>query len=183
MDLNTEDNRNQLISVFPDLAHDKHFKVKSPETDTYNCIAWAMGYDNVWVVPVEEIPGYWWPVGATKGMALENLIEAFKFEGFEESDNALPEDGYDKVALYGNDGCWTHASKVVSPNVEHSKFGQSWDGEHSHGVLCKTSIGCERCSYGTVYTYMKRKSGQKGKYIPKGTITIDTQLLNRLMGK
>lgn len=176
MALDTQINRNWLISVYPDLGGDVNFKILSDPTRVYNCIAWAMGYTDRWVDTVIA-PGVWWPAGAKRSYLPESLIEAFKAEGFTETDNCLPEDGYEKVLLYKDEEAneWRHASRVVSAGVEHSKFGNAWDAQHSHNVLCTTSAGSEASSYGTVYACMKRRHRNSFTPIVGGRIKVNTK--------
>lgn len=66
--------------------------------------------------------------------------------------------------------------------TEHSKFGQSWDGTHSHEVLCKTGVGYEDSSYGVPYAFMKRST----TYVPpqeklSGKIEADLTLLRAFL--
>ena len=149
MALDTPINRQQLINVFP-----------GERTPIYNCIAWAMGYTDRWVDPsiVDNTPWLWWPHGAERSYRPEALISAFEAEGFEISDNSKVEEGYSKVVLYKNQitGEWTHAARIITSDVEHSKFGGLWDGQHSHDVLCNTTIDPQK-SYGVAYAYMKKK--------------------------
>lgn len=160
MALDTPINRQLLINIFPDLARDANFKILSERTPIYNCIAWAMGYTDRWVDPsiVDNIPWLWWPHGAERSYRPEALISAFEAEGFEISDNSKVEEGYSKVVLYKNQntGKWTHAARIITSDVEHSKFGKAWDGQHSHNVLCHTAKGQEIQSYGIAYAYMKK---------------------------
>jgi hypothetical protein len=158
MDLDTTVNRSVLASVFPDLAGDANFRILSDCTNVYNCIAWAMGYSDRWV-DICVLPGHWWPEGVERNCKPETLIEAFQSEGFEISDNRYVEDGYSKVVLYKKKNVeeWTHAARIVTSEIEYSKFGSVWDGQHSHNVLCRTGVGQESQSYGIAYAYMKRR--------------------------
>lgn len=139
MALDTPINRQALIKVFPDLKNDLNFTILSDVTYVYNCIAWAMGYTDRWVDPY-VVPGHWWPAGVARNLLSETLIEAFKSEGFELTDNYYPEEGCYKVVLYKKKDAdqWTHAARVVTSEIEYSKFGEAWDGQHSHDVLCNT---------------------------------------------
>lgn len=126
-----------------------------------------MGFNDRWVDTVVS-PGHWWPDGVQRSTSLQALIDAFLAVGFEQTDNGLFEEGYDKVALFQKDGEWTHASRIESDNVEYSKFGGSFDGLHSHNIF-SDSI------YGNEYAYMRRpvsKRGTEGK-IPTGSVKID----------
>lgn len=182
MALNTSINRTILANVFPDLANDANFRILSECTDVYNCIAWAMGYTDRWVDHFIGA-GHWWPNGVARNTNPETLIAAFQAEGFEISENYLFEEGYSKVVLYKNTDKeeWTHAARIITSEIEYSKFGRAWDGQHSHNVLCRTSNGKEQQSYGVAYAYMKRKDATESKKAPiGGTISIDVDNLAKL---
>lgn len=158
LDLNTEENRNRIISFFPNLPVDRHFKVTSEETTDYNCIAYAMGVNCIWV-DTEGVPWTWWPLPITgdNGVDLspDRLVEAFAVLGFEECDNDSVEEGFEKVALYegfnpnyGFD-TWLHAARIMDSSIYKSKLGPSFDIEHSQE-------GVSGFYYGHVYKYMKR---------------------------
>lgn len=182
--LNNQLNRDALSDVFPDLKNDVNFEILSPQTPKYNCIAWAMQFEDRWV-SIFEYPGYWWPDGVEKTMSPSALIHAFEAVGFTLCDNSNWEDGVDKVVLYkkADEDQWTHAARIVSETTEHSKFGQSFDGTHSHNVLCATGLGYENQSYGVAYAFMKRS---KTFHVPEeslsGNIKTDLDLFRRLLG-
>jgi len=183
MALDTPINRYRLANVFPDLANDVNFKILSECTDEYNCIAWAMGYTDRWVDPYIGA-GHWWPMGVDRNAKPETLVAAFQAEGFEISDDCNIEEGYSKVVLYKKRGVeeWTHAARIVTSDIEYSKFGRAWDGQHSHGVLCRTGIGNEHQSYGIAYAYMKRRDDyikEKLKAI-SGSISVNLENLAKL---
>lgn len=181
MALDTSINRSLLANVFPDLAKDANFKILSECTDVYNCIAWAMGYTDRWVDHFVGA-GHWWPNDVARNTDPETLIAAFKAEGFEISDNFLFEEGYSKVVLYKKKDReeWTHAARVVTSDIEYSKFGRAWDGQHSHDVLYRTGIGKEQQSYGVAYAYMKRKDTVLKRAVVSGTISVNTENLAKL---
>lgn len=182
--LNTQRNRDALSDVFPDLKNDVNFEILSPQTPKYNCIAWAMQFEDRWV-DIFEYPGHWWPDGVEKTMSPSALIHAFEAVGFNLCDNNNCEDGFDKVVLYkkADEDQWTHAARIVSETTEHSKFGPSFDGTHSHNVLCATGLGYENQSYGVAYAFMKRS---KTFHVPEeslsGNIKTDLDLFRRLLG-
>ena len=143
MDYNTPSARESLTrkDAFGDkLEHDGNFILNSPETYQYNCIAFAMGMQDRWVDNA-DIPWHWWPP-VHKGGKDTDLIEAFKYFGFEvcDMDDSLDEK-YDKVALYHNGDEWTHAARVVDEGIYHSKFGSSFDGFHSRGDVLQAQYG------------------------------------------
>lgn len=143
MDYNTPGARESLTR--PDafgkkLELDGNFHLTSPSTYQYNCIAYAMGMQDRWVDSA-NLPWHWWPP-VHKGMAETDLIEAFRFFGFEVCgmDDSIEAD-YDKVALYRNVDGWTHAARVVDNGIYHSKFGASYDGTHSCGDVLQAQYG------------------------------------------
>lgn len=178
MDLNSEQNRNELIADFPLLLNDPMFAITSEQTTVYNCIAWAMGFKDRWAaivdgraIPKSGVPNgqfrrfIWWPDGVEQSMRPEALVAAFKAVGFAECKSGEIETGYDKVALYLLNGEWTHASRIIGPNEEHSKFGESWDARHGAGMVSGTC-------YGQIYCYMRREYSRRQEYIDKYPIMI-----------
>lgn len=167
MALDSPENRQILINIFPSLGADGSFAIKSEKTKAYNCIAWAMGFDDRWVdhLPDNDIAKKkWWPAGVARDYRPETLVAAFEALGFEKCDNDQDEVGYDKVALYkvsplvnpltlqiiANEG-WSHAARVLSANLYHSKIGESFDIHHRSGDIFKGPV------YGEVFQFMKRK--------------------------
>lgn len=169
MDLNTRENRAILISGFSELAADPSFKINSPESKEYNCIAWAMGFDDRWVDPedADYIHKKWWPEGVERSLEPEVLISAFKKLGFERCEDGCYVSDFDKVALYKGRYynkltglfeekiVWTHAAKIVGNNLYHSKIGESFDIYHSGRDLFRGTM------YGTVYSYMQRSKANR----------------------
>lgn len=150
MDYDVDPFRQNLIDAFhKPLEKDKQFHVNSPETFSYNCIAWAMGMNDRWV-DHELVPWHWWPNGVQRNKSEQALKDAFAALGFEETTNPDYEIGFDKVALYSINNEWTHAAKVVDSITYHSKFGALNDAFHS-GLNNTLSIG-----YGNIYSYMRR---------------------------
>ena len=143
MDYNTPSARESLTrsdAFGQELEFDGNFHLLSPFTYLYNCIAYALGMQDRWVDSA-DLPWHWWPP-IHKGRKESDLVEAFRFFGFEECgmDDSIDAD-YDKVALYGNADGWTHAARVVSDGIYHSKFGASYDGTHSRGDVLKSQYG------------------------------------------
>lgn len=192
LDLNTDYNREQLISQFPLLENDNKFIVTSNFTPIYNCIAWAMGFTDRWVAVVDStninvMRGRftWWPEGIEQSMRPEALKSAFEALGFVACDNYEYEYGYDKSVLYSKDGKWSHASRIVSNFEEHSKFGESWNAHHGRNKF-SGSI------YGDAYCCMRRLHNLKKDFLSKhtlkiGSITINSErakpIINMLRGK
>ena len=97
MALNSPENRQLLIDIFPALGSDGSFTITSEQTQAYNCIAWAMGFDDRWVDYILNSTKKWWPKDVPLDWHPETLIAAFEAVGFEKCDDGKPEDGFDKV--------------------------------------------------------------------------------------
>ena len=119
----------------------------SHPTRSYNCIAYAAGDMFAWWDPEA-----YWPPGVNPGYALVDLINAYVSVGFENCGmNGLPEEGFEKVALYqGNGSEWTHAARLRPDGWWESKMGRYDD------ILHKTPTVLEGRDYGKVICYMKR---------------------------
>ena len=112
-----------------------------------------MGFIDRWV-DFDIRPGHWWPSLVPRDSKQTTLIKAFEAVGFEVCKDGEPQKGYDKVALYSLNGQWTHAARILSTSIYHSKMGRSWDVQHSSGDIFKETI------YGTVFCFMQRKKSR-----------------------
>ena len=139
-----------LDKAFPALCGCQHFDVLDYPDLLYNCIAYAMGTDQMWVAPYRDAPWVWWPDTCPFNDDLDSLIQAFEALGFEKCTSADNEDGYDKAILYQEGGLWKHASRVTGTEECESKLGESWKVQHDRGDVFAGSI------YGTIYAVMKR---------------------------
>src|SRR5207247_7304658 len=91
-------------AVFPNLWSDGYMK-NSHSDISYNCISFAVGdITRIWDGYGIK-PGTYWPT--TPGGSLLRLIEALVTAGFETCTDAIPEHGYEKVALYENRMGWS----------------------------------------------------------------------------
>jgi len=124
----------------------------SPNDIGYNCIAYAAG--DLWRIwdGYGDDPGTHWP--AAPGGLLSHLIGAYAAVGFEECHDAMPEIGYEKVALYmllrNGEERWTHAARLREDGWWESKLGRAAD------IIHKSPHSLEGRLYGTVARYMKR---------------------------
>lgn len=178
--------RDKIIGIFPDLAFDSHFKVTSDENPMYNCIGFALGFNDIWVANgrPDDVPWYWWPKDVPFNSAPESLIKTFEYFGFEKCEAADKGEflaGYDKVALYQYNGKWTHAAKVIGDQILHSKLGLTHDIHHSAGLSLYKTIPQDQ-SYGTIYQYMMRRVEDSHisvdkKPLPSGKMWYKGQLI------
>ena len=159
---NTKEERGECIGYFPDLETDGSFVVNSDPNFFYNCIGFAIGYEDVWVAPSQRgrIPWFWWPETVAFNDLPGSLIATFQYFDFEICTNDLPEEGFDKVALYSKDGHWKHAARIIGENLYHSKLGESYDIFHRGGDVLNRSTRPED-SYGEPFIFMRRRVEDK----------------------
>ena len=138
--------RNLLSESFPNLACEE-FDIVEPPSRRYNCIAYAAGDIANWWEPIR---GRYWPLHATRSGSIESLREVFVGLGFEQSVDSTLEDGYEKVALYEEQGMWQHAALQTPNGRWRSKMGQGPVIEHPSPESISGGI------YGNPTTYMRR---------------------------
>lgn len=137
----------QLIeTLFPSLRSEG-YRETSPKTDDYNCIAWAAGNKDRWWEPAI---GYYWPLPVPQLATVEVAVRAFKALGYVECENSELEDGFQKVAIYGEQGDYTHAARQLDTGKWTSKLGKLEDIEHD------TLEGLAGAEYGQVVVIMKK---------------------------
>jgi hypothetical protein len=139
-----------IEDFFPNLAADV-YKITSNQTIDYNCIAWAAGDNANWW---DISPGYYWPKDAARTQEIGTLVDVFESLGYEVSDNEDLEEGFEKVALYGDLNGFTHAARQLPGGSWTSKLGPLEDIEH------QTTEGITGAYYGTVFKLMKRSKGK-----------------------
>lgn len=150
----------QLITLwFPKLQEDRYFRLTSPATPKYNCIAWAAAQDecNLWPYNNEGVPAksngarFRWPRGIARDLSVESFHNLFRLNGFEPYDGTQLESGYEYICLYVNtDNEVTHAARQLPDGTWTSKLGQYQDIRHSLHSL-------EGEIYGKVHCIMRRQ--------------------------
>jgi hypothetical protein len=137
-----------LDSLFPGLRG-AGYRVSSPPTDAYNCIAWAVGDVHRWWWPDDPERTYW-PAGVPRVETEDAFRAAFAAQGFLPCEDAEPEPGYEKVAVFvGSDRIPTHAARQLPDGRWTSKLGTLEDIEHPLDAL-------SGAIYGSVVWVMKR---------------------------
>ena len=140
---------NIIETLFPQL-HAGNYLVTSPETDVYNCDAWAAGVTAEWWWPFGDPGTTYWPATAMRQETLSAFQDAFVSVGYASTDSAEPEPGLEKIALFADaNGCPTHAARQLANGVWTSKLGALADIEH---VL----TNLEGAEYGKVVLILKR---------------------------
>lgn len=138
-----------LDDMFPNLSV-SGYRITSPVSLEYNCVAWALGitnqwwsHDRIWLDSVPRSP---------ETSALTQLFEAF---GYSVCDSPDSEPGYDKVALYARDGEWQHAARQLENGQWTSKLGPFEDITHPSPEDVAGEL------YGDVYCIMRRPSSSQ----------------------
>jgi len=138
-----------LSQHFPRLAVEP-FMETSPIDPTYNCIAWAAGESSVWWEPHLD-PVYFWPQGLPRDdYSTGNYVDAFTTIGYQVCEEGDLEPGYEKIAIYEDNGDGQHATRQLSDGRWASKLGRNIDIEHQNA---DSLTGRD---YGTVAVFMRR---------------------------
>jgi hypothetical protein len=140
-----------ILDLFPGLRQCA-FRVSSPPTHQYNCIALAVGDETRWWWPEELAANVavHWPAGAPRVETVPAFVAAFATLGFVPCEDEGFEEGFERVALFAlADGTPTHAARQVSAEWWVSKLGRLEDILHPLHALS----GAE---YGTVVQILKR---------------------------
>jgi hypothetical protein len=117
-----------FITQFPGLAVDG-YRVTSPATDRYNCIAWAASRTDRWWWPT---PDGFWPPNAPVATTLEAFEAAYASLGFVRCLTARFELRFEKITIFVNvDGTPTHAARQLTTGRWTSKLGRNVDIEHA----------------------------------------------------
>lgn len=138
-----------LEGWFPHLREES-FKITSPETEVYNCIAWAAGEDiRKW--DPSNVSGRYWPLEVRRGFDLDAFIELYRrTSGYEPCKDGSVEEGFQKIALYvGGDSEVKHAALQLPSGLWTSKLGDFEDIEHTLRAL-------EGGGYGWVRQFLRR---------------------------
>ena len=135
-----------LTKAFPRLSSEG-FEIIDGPSDRYNCIAYVAGDIGVWW---DHNENHYWPTSATRSNGIESLKEVFVGLGFEQCVDSTLEDGYEKVALYEEQGMWKHAALQTPTGRWHSKMGQGPVIEHPSPESISGGI------YGNPTMYMRR---------------------------
>jgi len=137
-----------IESLFPG-PMGKSYRVTSPATDVYNCIAWAAQRVSEWWWPFDA-PGHYWPTEAAKTESIPAFHDAFATLGYAICSDAELESGFERIAIFADgNGIPTHASRQLPNGRWTSKLGKLDDIEHD--LLDLAGI-----EYGTVVLIMRR---------------------------
>ncbi len=127
------------------------FNVTSEATPQYNCFAWALGNDSLWVDPTVEY-GYW-PDTIPRDNTIDSVVKLFRQAGYGPCSDGSLEIGYEKIAVYAMNGEVTHAARQLANGQWTSKLGRLEDIVHS----TPEELQGDHCrSYGRLALFMVR---------------------------
>lgn len=127
------------------------YKVTSPASREYNCVAWAVEENTRWWWPdANDI--YFWPQNAPRAETLDAFESAFGLLGYERCESTQLEDGWEKIAVFvGSNAKPTHVARQLNNSQWTSKLGSNVDIEHE-----LTELQSLIPNYGSVALVLKR---------------------------
>jgi hypothetical protein len=125
-----------------------NYRITSPASWEYNCIAWAVGLATAWWWPA---PGRYWPPDVPHEETIEAFVAALATQRFLPCPTAAMEAGLEKIALYALEGVPTHAARQLLDGWWTSKLGPSFDIEHADPEVVAGGV------YGRPMAYLCRK--------------------------
>ena len=139
-----------IEAFFPGLG-DTAFRVTSPATRDYNCIAWAAGDTAHWWWPDADPDNdaIFWPAGVVLEETLDAFVAAFATVGYIPCSGEQPEPGFERFALFAKAGVPTHASRQLPSGRWTSKLGFREDIEHDLNAVSGDV-------YGTIALLLRR---------------------------
>ncbi|HZL34449.1 MAG TPA: hypothetical protein VFC78_04005 [Tepidisphaeraceae bacterium] len=125
---------------FPAINVDKiDWGAASEPSEHYNCMGFAVGVLKWWQPPSQpdltSNAGDYWPDGVVADVTIAAFVSAAESEQFSLTGSSEWEDGYEKIVLCFNKEDvgrqFTHAARLISPDLWKSKFGELSDVEHT----------------------------------------------------
>ncbi len=126
----------------------ENYRITSPATWDYNCIAWAVGITDTWWWPS---PGRYWPEGVAREETVAAFMAAFGLHGYLPVPNSDLEQEMEKIAIYALEGVPTHAARQLADGWWTSKLGPNIDIAH------ETTDAIAGGVYGIVVVVLGRK--------------------------
>src|SRR5438067_99437 len=100
----------ELVRVSLPRLTPANYRITSPATWEYNCIAWALGVTDAWWWPSS---GRYWPPALAREETLAAFFAAFALHGYHPVAGPHLEPGVEKVALDAQDNTPTHAARQL----------------------------------------------------------------------
>jgi len=117
------------------------WRITSPATDAYNCVAWAVHDTEAWWWPGDPLLTYW-PPNVERAESLSAFVAALATQGFAPCAKTDVEPGFEKVALFADSqGQPTHVARQLPSGRWTSKIGMLEDIEHELKELAGVEYG------------------------------------------
>ena len=150
----TPENRTALEALFDGLKGTR-YRVKSNETSSYNCIAFASG-DTGMLWDYRHEPYTYWPRrGVPRDGSVSSMIKLFEQQGYSPCADGAYENGIEKIAIYGFEDQWRHTAIQLENGLWASKLGGLQDIEHV------SPDDVNHPDYGKVVQFMARPRSKK----------------------
>ncbi len=130
------------------------FGRSTEETPCHNCVAWEANDSSRWW---DHVPGYYWPDGLPRDESVEAYVGLFRRLGFELCDNPEHEPGFEKIAVYGRAGKFSHVARLLESGIWTSKLGTLEDIEHDDLDSLTEDLDD---SYGQPLVFLRRAKAQ-----------------------
>lgn len=138
-----------LEKWFPRLR-DSGYRITSDDDVAYNCAAYAVRDQDRWWEPFR--PDGFWPDGVPRDDTVEGFVALYQTFGFEECEDGTLSPGFEKIAIYGVRGAFSHVARQLPSGDWTSKLGELEDIEH------RTLEGLVNTEYGRPVRFMRRQS-------------------------
>jgi hypothetical protein len=139
----------RIENIAPKLTNEQ-YEITSSESDTYNCIGWALYDTQQWWWYTPKYGCYWLP-GVLRNNTRATVAKIFEIHGYRQCESSSAEPGFEKIALYEHPKYGIeHVTRQLETGRWTSKIGEWEDIEH------ETARSLEGSEYGLVVVYMKR---------------------------
>jgi hypothetical protein len=158
---NLDYHRSRMRTEFPDLIEGVSFDFVSPVDLNYNCLSWALSYENRYL---DRGNGCYWPWDDASEETAEGWARVCEHHGFAivpHSDTTFIA-GIEKIAILRNDAGDLHATRQDATGKWKSKLG-AWGPDIDHVDL----KGLEK-SYGRVVIVLQKSRPDWRKNEAKG---------------
>lgn len=136
-----------LEQAYPSLTRGS-YEIRSPEDNSYNCVAWAAEDISRWWWP-DFLQIAYWPETVPRVETPAAFVQTFNLIGYMVCETPDYERCYEKIAIYSRDATLTHVAKQLANGRWTSKLGESVDIEHD-------TLSGLRDLYGEPIIFLKR---------------------------
>jgi hypothetical protein len=143
----------------------KPYRVTSPSSKAYNCLAWAnCDWHRYW----SPQPNYYWPLGLLREdtTRVEVLEDYFRAQGFQPCDSVARDPSVEKVAIFGDARGANHVARRPANGDWLSKMGDGADIEHAELDWVECGL------YGSVRAVMCRRAHEGERQAPRPAVRL-----------